>query len=108
MRLAFLLLLLVAAPLAAQSPAPLPPLPDSTGWGVHVLAARQDRDGGVWVGTYGQGIFRLPRDSAHWERIRSDTTRTSISRERACPHPYRATLRSVPFSLASASRPAPR
>jgi murein DD-endopeptidase MepM/ murein hydrolase activator NlpD len=70
-------LFLVAAPLHAQTR--LPALPDSTGWGVHVLTATQDRSGAVWVGTYGQGIFRLPPDSARWQRIRSDTTATSIS-----------------------------
>jgi len=73
--------LLAAAPLAGQSPvAPrLPALPDSAGWGIHVLAARQDRAGTVWVGTYGQGILRLPADSTRWERIVSDTTKTAIS-----------------------------
>lgn len=69
--------LLFSAPLGAQTR--LPSLPDSSGWGVHVLTATQDRAGTVWVGTYGQGIFRLPADSAHWQRIRSDTTSTSIS-----------------------------
>lgn len=69
--------LLISAPLGAQTR--LPSLPDSSGWGVHVLTATQDRAGTVWVGTYGQGIFRLPADSAHWQRIRSDTTSTSIS-----------------------------
>ena len=38
----------------------LPPLPDSTGWGVHVLAVARDPQGTIWVGTYGQGIYRLP------------------------------------------------
>ncbi len=68
---------LAAAPLAAQTA--IPALPDSSGWGVHVLAATQDHAGGVWVGTYGRGIFRLRADSTRWERIRSDTTRTAIS-----------------------------
>ncbi|HJP55832.1 MAG TPA: M23 family metallopeptidase [Gemmatimonadales bacterium] len=66
----------LAAPLAAQG---LPALPDSSGWGVHILSAAQDRSGAVWLGTYGQGIFRLPADSARWQRIRSDTTGSSIS-----------------------------
>jgi hypothetical protein len=36
----------------------LPPqLPDSTGWGVHVLVMAQDASGSLWVGTYGQGIY---------------------------------------------------
>ena len=78
---AVLLALAAHAPAAAQArrASALPPLPDSSGWGVHVLTARQDRQGGVWVGTYGQGIFYLPPDSAGWRRIRSDTTDTSIS-----------------------------
>ena len=72
--------LLTLAPLAAPAAAPLaaqgrlPALPDSGGWGVHVLAATQDRSGTVWLGTYGQGIFRLPAESTRWERIRSDTS----------------------------------
>ncbi|HET8633400.1 MAG TPA: hypothetical protein VFL88_04580, partial [Gemmatimonadales bacterium] len=66
------LLVLKAPPLAAQTAGALPPLPDSTGWGIHVLAARQDRQGGVWVGTYGQGIFYLPADSTRWQHFVSD------------------------------------
>jgi murein DD-endopeptidase MepM/ murein hydrolase activator NlpD len=62
---------------AAQSD--LPPLPDSTGWGVHVLAAAHDPDGGLWVGTYGKGIYRLPKGAAAWEVIRSDTTPGALS-----------------------------
>lgn len=78
MKRAFSLVLAVAAtPLAAQTA--LPALPDSTGWGVHVLAARQDRSGGIWVGTYGQGIYYLAPDAARWRNVRSDTTDTSIS-----------------------------
>ena len=83
-RAAFALMLLAAAVPAdavAQSrrAAPLPALPDSSGWGVHVLTARQDRGGGVWVGTYGQGIFHLAADATTWRQIRSDTTAGSIS-----------------------------
>ena len=72
------LLLLSAGPggLAAQAP---PPLPDTTGWGIHVLAAARDSQGGLWVGTYGQGIFRLPAGASAWEQLRRDTTGTSIS-----------------------------
>ena len=45
----------------------MPALPDSTGWGVHVLAVKRDPQNGLWVGTYGQGIFRLPvGDSTSW------------------------------------------
>ena len=77
-------LLAVAAPAFGQAqarriPPPLPPLPDSSGWGVHVLTARQDRLGGVWVGTYGQGIFHLAPDATAWRHLRSDTTGGSIS-----------------------------
>jgi murein DD-endopeptidase MepM/ murein hydrolase activator NlpD len=61
---------------AAQA---LPPLPHSTGWGTHVLTAARDSQGGIWVGTYGQGILRLPAGASRWERIRRDTTGSSIS-----------------------------
>ena len=67
---------IVAAPLHSQS---LPALPDSSGWGVHVLSVARDPEGGLWVGTYGQGIFRLRAKSTTWERIRHDSTATSIS-----------------------------
>jgi hypothetical protein len=52
-----------------------PPLPDSTGWGGHVLALELDRDGALWAGTFGHGIYvqrepeRGQRDSAGWEHI---------------------------------------
>jgi len=70
-------LLLVAA-LQAQS---LPPLPDSTGWGVQVLAKTRAPDGATWVGTYGQGIFVLRPSSTTWEQIHSsnDTAAHAIS-----------------------------
>jgi murein DD-endopeptidase MepM/ murein hydrolase activator NlpD len=78
----FALALLAASPLAAQrAPAPgtVPPLPDSAGWGVHVLTVARDPGGTLWVGTYGQGIYRLPVGAAAWESIRHDTTAASIS-----------------------------
>lgn len=72
--------LLLAGSLNAQT---IPPLPDSSGWGVHVLAIARAPDGAIWVGTYGQGIFVLRRGvgSGEWERIRSssDTAAHSIS-----------------------------
>lgn len=34
-------------------------LPDSGGWGVHVLAIEQDSAGRVWAGTYGHGLLVL-------------------------------------------------
>ena len=51
----------------------VPPLPDSSGWGVHVLAIARAPDSAIWVGTYGQGIFVLRRGlgTRAWERIRS-------------------------------------
>jgi murein DD-endopeptidase MepM/ murein hydrolase activator NlpD len=68
----------------AGAQAKLPPLPDSTGWGMHVLAVARDAQGAIWVGSYGQGIYRLPAGAEAWESIRHDTTtadsiNTSIS-----------------------------
>jgi hypothetical protein len=86
--LPLVLVVALAAPLAGQAPAvrsavpvasKLPPLPDPTGWGVHVLALARGPDGSTWVGTYGAGIFVHRPGAEEWERIRSDTTRTSIS-----------------------------
>jgi murein DD-endopeptidase MepM/ murein hydrolase activator NlpD len=57
----------------------LPPLPDSTGWGIHVLAVARDPRGTIWVGTYGHGIYRLPTGATAWEQIRHDTTANSSS-----------------------------
>lgn len=76
--------LLCVAPLLGQT---IPPLPDSSGWGVHVLAIARAPDSAIWVGTYGQGIFvlRSGRETAEagrvWERIRSssDTAAHAIS-----------------------------
>ena len=64
---------------AASTPPPFPALPDSTGWGVPVLTVARDPGGTLWVGTYGQGIFRLKTGSRVWERIQHDSTDTSIS-----------------------------
>lgn len=72
------LALLATAPLRAQAP---PALPDSAGWGVHVLAAARDPSGALWVGTYGEGMYRLaPGDSA-WSTFRHDTAGPSISHD---------------------------
>jgi Peptidase family M23 len=59
----------------------IPPLPDSAGWGVHVLALAQAPDSSIWVGTYGQGIFVLRKDRREWKPIRSssDTAVHAIS-----------------------------
>ncbi len=71
-----ILLFLAAVPGFAQS---APMLPDSSGWGVQVLTDVTAPDGARWVGTYAEGIFVLRRGAKAWERIRSDTTATSIS-----------------------------
>lgn len=71
------LLLLLPASLPAQ--AGLPPLPDTTGWGVHVLTLVRDPSGGVWAGTYGRGIYHIPAGGVLWQQIRSDTTPGALS-----------------------------
>ena len=71
------LLSVMATEVVAQ--ATLPPLPDSAGWGVHVLTVARDGGGSLWIGTYGQGIYRLPPGASAWDAIRHDTTATSIS-----------------------------
>src|SRR6266550_1204768 len=67
-RFPFPVLALLAAPLDAQQT--LPPLPDTTGFGVHVLALGRAPDDAVWVGTYGQGIFVLRRGAGSWEQFK--------------------------------------
>src|SRR5437667_11111782 len=69
----------LAAPLAAQQS--LPPLPDTTGFGVHVLAIARAPDQSLWVGTYGQGSFVLRQGAGSWEQLKhsSDTAARSIS-----------------------------
>jgi len=74
-----LAILTVGRAAAAFAQTPTPPLPDSTGWGVHVLTVGRDPRGTIWVGTYGHGIYRLPAGAQAWEAIRHDTTATSIS-----------------------------
>ena len=79
-RPAALAAVLAAAPLGpVLAQGALPPLPDSSGWGVHVLAAAHDPAGTLWVGTYGKGIYRLPKGGPVWEVIRSDTTPGALS-----------------------------
>ncbi|HXM39423.1 MAG TPA: peptidoglycan DD-metalloendopeptidase family protein [Gemmatimonadales bacterium] len=70
----------ILALLIAQA-VPPPPLPDSSGWGVHVLAIARAPDSAIWVGTYGQGIFVLRKGAGTWERVRSssDTAAHAIS-----------------------------
>jgi murein DD-endopeptidase MepM/ murein hydrolase activator NlpD len=63
-------------PLTHAQEKPMPqaesPVPDSTGWGTHVLAVAERPDGSVWVGTYGQGIY-VSRDGTgkEWQNLRS-------------------------------------
>jgi murein DD-endopeptidase MepM/ murein hydrolase activator NlpD len=71
--------LAAARRLPAQAPPSLPPLPDSSGWGVHILALARGNDGSVWAGSYGDGIFVLRPGADAWERLRADTTEGSIS-----------------------------
>jgi len=51
----------------------LPPLPDSGGWGVHLLTLARGPDGTVWVGTYGDGIYALRPGAQTWERARAES-----------------------------------
>jgi hypothetical protein len=75
-----------APPASARTPptfpggaAPEQPVPDSSGWGTHVLAVARAPDGAVWVGTYGQGIYVSPDGTgADWRNIKSGDS-TSIS-----------------------------
>ena len=67
------------ATVSASAQQSLPSLPDTTGWGVHVLTAERGPDGSTWVGTYGQGIYRFRPGASRWEHIVSDTTGGSIS-----------------------------
>jgi len=72
-------LLLVATPCLCS--AQLPPLPNTDGRGVHVLALAADRTGSIWVGTYGQGIYALRPGATAWEHIAfsKDSSAHSIS-----------------------------
>ncbi len=74
-----MVLSLALVPAAAAAQSALPPLPDTTGWGVHVLTLVRDPAGGVWAGTYGRGIYVLPAGGVAWEQIQSDTTPESLS-----------------------------
>src|SRR5881396_3081234 len=76
-----LLSLLAVAPLGTATAQALPPLPDTTGFGVHLLALARAPDGAVWVGTYGQGIYVLRPGAGTWEHSghNVDTAAHSIS-----------------------------
>src|SRR5688500_19837362 len=67
--------LVLTACVGTAPPAPIVPelrvglapvLPDTSGWGIHVLALRRAPDGAVWVGTYGAGLFVLPARKEEW------------------------------------------
>ena len=85
MRRTLALLAVATALLGAARHAPwrgaasLPPLPDSSGWGVHILALGRGGDGAVWVGTYGEGIYVLRPNAGAWDHLRADTLAGSIS-----------------------------
>jgi murein DD-endopeptidase MepM/ murein hydrolase activator NlpD len=76
--LAVVAALVTPAAVAAQA---LPPLPDSGGKEIHVLALARAPDGAVWVGTYGQGIYVLRGGAPGWEHVvhSSDSLAHSIS-----------------------------
>jgi murein DD-endopeptidase MepM/ murein hydrolase activator NlpD len=63
----------------AQAVPHLPPLPDSSGWGTHILALGRDAEGAIWAGTYGEGIYVLRPGAKAWENLRADTARDGIS-----------------------------
>ena len=78
--LRLLLATLALAPAAAAQSAPhLPPLPDPTGWGTPILALGRSKDGALWVGTYGQGIYVLRPGAAGWENLRADSSGHGIA-----------------------------
>lgn len=62
-----------------EVPPTIAPLPDSSGFGVPVLAVAKAPDGALWVGTYGRGIYVLKPADASWTRIARDTSGHSIS-----------------------------
>ncbi len=71
--------LAMASAALAQSAPRVPPLPDPTGWGTPVLALGRGRDGAIWAGTYGQGIYVLRPGATAWENLRADSSGRSIS-----------------------------
>jgi murein DD-endopeptidase MepM/ murein hydrolase activator NlpD len=46
-----------------------PPLPDSGGFGTHVLALARSPFRTLWAGTYGQGMYVLRRNAREWQHI---------------------------------------
>jgi murein DD-endopeptidase MepM/ murein hydrolase activator NlpD len=63
-----------AAPGALTMPLPIP---DSTGWGVHVLTIAGAPNASIWVGTYGHGIYVWPRGGTEWRHIPQSETGVS-------------------------------
>src|SRR2546425_23445 len=63
-----------------SSPQALPPLPDTTGFGVHVLAIARAPDKAIWVGSYGQGVFVLRPGAASWAEITDSAGATTAQR----------------------------
>lgn len=64
-------------------PTGLPPvLPDSSGFGTHVLAIAVRNLNEMWVGTYGKGVYVMRPRARDWERIATranDTTAISFN-----------------------------
>ncbi len=69
---------MISAALSGQVP---PPLPDSAGWGIHVLTAARDPSGALWVGTYGEGMYRLAPGDSVWTAFKHDSAGPSISHD---------------------------
>ena len=57
---------------AREVPPTIAPLPDSTGFGVPVLAVARAPDGALWVGTYGRGIYVLKAGDSAWTHLARD------------------------------------
>src|SRR5262249_36121794 len=79
-----------AAPAARPAPVtpPVPPpanqlplLPDTSGWGVHVLAMDRGPAGSLWVGTGQQGLVVLRPRAGAWEHLMpsGDSSRHAIN-----------------------------
>jgi murein DD-endopeptidase MepM/ murein hydrolase activator NlpD len=64
---------------AREVPPVIPALPDTTGFGVPILAITRAPDSSLWVGTYGRGIYVLRAGDSTWRHIANDTTGRSIS-----------------------------
>jgi hypothetical protein len=52
-----------------QTVQPPPPLPDTAGWGVHVLSMRTAPNRAMWVGSWDGRLFRLPFRGREWELV---------------------------------------